>query len=167
MRDGGARAGGLDRHEVAAIYERYGAAILRRCRSIMRTESAADDALQEVFVNLIRYGARYRDAEAKLPWLFRVTDRCCFALLDRNARAPGPVPEVMDTPGPDSSPESRLVLDALSRLQAEERALAVLAFVEERDQGEIGKLMGYSRQTINRRLKSLRSRAAALLEAEP
>lgn len=159
---------GLASPEIRAIYERYGHLLLRRCRAIVRDEAGAEDALQEVFVNLMRYGAAFRDAKAKLAWLYRVADRCCFALLDRRRRAPVPTgeatPERIDASDDPSARHE--VLSALGALDEDERTLAVLAFIEERDQGEIGRILGVSRQTINKRLKHLRVHAAALLQEE-
>ena len=76
--------------EVSNIYERYGALMRRRCRRILRDDALADDALQEAFVNLIRYGAQFRAADAKLRWLYRIVDRCCFGQLDRRRPAESP-----------------------------------------------------------------------------
>lgn len=156
--------GGLNAEEIRSIYERYGHLLLRRCKTILREEAGAEDALQEVFINLLRYGAAFREAESKLSWLYRVTDRCCFAQLDKRKKTPvvdePPKSEVEDSEDPF---ERHAVLSALSSLEAEDRKLAVLAFVEERGQGEIGKILGFSRQTVNKRLKSLRQRAVELL----
>ncbi|MEL6185054.1 MAG: sigma-70 family RNA polymerase sigma factor [Myxococcota bacterium] len=168
-----ARPGGLTRREIEGIYERFGFVLHRRCRALLRDRAAADDALQEVFINLIKYGRAYREVEAKLPWLYRVADRCCFAALDRRAKLPTPMGEPVELPpapveiGEERRLEDRQrVLSMLSQLSPEDRNLAVLAFVEERDQGEIGRLLGFSRQTINKRLKSLRARALEVVEAE-
>ena len=74
--------------EVADAYRRYGSLVLRRCRRILRDDAAGEDALQEVFVRLMRYGHAFHQAESKVLWLYRVADRCCFDLLARRgARA--------------------------------------------------------------------------------
>lgn len=168
---------GLSGDEIRAIYEKYGHLIHRRCRTLLRDEAAADDALQEVFINLIKYGQGFRGAEAKLLWLYKVADRCCYRHLDRGRRLPLPAggPDDLGEPKaandePHNYSEDRLqdrymVMATLGALDAEERDLAVMAFVEERDQGEIAQILGFSRQTINKRLKRLRTRAAELLAA--
>lgn len=155
----------LQRSEIEAIYTTYGSLLARRCRAILRDEGAAQDALQDVFVNLIKYGAGYREATAKLPWLYRVADRCCYRLIEKRQKIPTPVEEEPADEAPRLSAEVRLtLLSALDRLEPEERDLAHLAFVEERSQGEIGDVLGLSRQTINKRLRELRDKAALLLE---
>ena len=78
----------MTEEEVADAYRRYGSLVLRRCRRILRDDAAGEDALQEVFVRLMRYGDAFHQAESKVLWLYRVADRCCFDLLARRgARA--------------------------------------------------------------------------------
>src|SRR5262244_506131 len=71
--------------EVAEAYRRYGSLVLRRCRRILRDPAAGEDALQEVFVRLMRYGRAFHQANSKVLWLYRVADRCCFDLLTRRS----------------------------------------------------------------------------------
>lgn len=135
----------------------------RRCQTLLRSASAADDALQEAFINLIRYGGEYRNAEAKLPWLYRVCDRVCFAHLHRQKRyvvTDGGEPPESSAPTVPHEARSE-VLSLLYALPPRDRELAVMAYVEGRSQGEIGQLTGWSRQTINKRLRAIRERAAA------
>src|SRR5258708_39614871 len=86
--------------EVAEAYRQYGHLVLRRCRRILRGDGGAEDALQEVFVRLWRYGEAFAAAESKGLWLFRVDDRCCFDhLSSRRARAWVPPGDDADLPG--------------------------------------------------------------------
>ena len=149
------------------IYERYGALMRRRCRRILRDDALADDALQEAFVNLIRYGAQFRAADAKLRWLYRLSDRCCFGQLNRRRRVQareqgGELPDVSVPAAPVEARDR--VMRILGALSDMERRLAVLAYVDEFSQGEIGHETGWSRQTINKKLKAIRSKAQRLEE---
>src|SRR5690242_10060674 len=76
----------LSNLEVGEIYRKYGHLVLRRCEVVTRQPALAQDALQEVFVKVMRYGSELRTAEAPLRWLYRVADRCCFDLLSRTKR---------------------------------------------------------------------------------
>lgn len=152
----------LTRQEIEEVYRTYGFHLLRRCRGILKNEAMAQDAFQDVFINLIRYGGGYLEANAKLPWLFRVTDRSCFAHLAKQKKEPSPLE--LDVAAPDVDLLRRqAVVSALEDLDPADQNLAVMAFIEERSQGEIGKALGWSRQTINKRLKKLRGRAEAIL----
>ena len=74
-----------------------------------------------------------------------------------------PAPEAEALPeatAPSVPLESRVeVLGLLRELSNEDRSVVVMAFVEGRSQKEIGKVLGWSRQTINKRVNALRDRA--------
>ena len=156
---------GLSQREVAEVYQRYGHLIARRCRVVLRDAALAEDALQETFVKVMRYGAQLRQADSKLRWLYRVADRCCFDLLRRRSRVVAvPLPAGDDGGPPEELRiESRdLVLRTLSRLSDRDKQIAVLAFVDGLSQGEIAAELQLSRQTINKRLGRIRSGASRL-----
>ena len=160
---------GLDRREIVDIYNTYGALMRRRCRIVLRDEALADDVLQSVFVNLIRYGGSFREVDAKLRWLYTACDRACWALIDRRKRrthrehvyiAPKPAPLTAQLEGRDE------VMRVLASLEPELRDLAVLAYVDGLTQGQIAAKTQFSRQTINKKLKQIRDRALAFVEDE-
>jgi len=162
-------SGGLSDDEVAEIYRAYGHLLLRRCRLRTRDDAAAEDALQEAFVKIMKHGAAYLTAESRLAWLYRVVDNCCFDGFARGREAPV-APEDLDDraftheQGADSS--SRVDVErAFGRLRKSERAVAVLAFVGGLDQGQIAREMGASRQTVNKKLGSIRARLTRWLHA--
>ena len=65
--------------DVESHYLRYGPMVLRRCRTLLRDPAKAEDAMQDVFVSLIRSEDRLRD-EAPGALLLR----------DRDQRLPQP-----------------------------------------------------------------------------
>ncbi len=157
-------AAGLSNAEVAEVYRVYGALVLRRCRLVLRDAALADDALQEVFVKVMRYGAELRTVDAPLRWLYRVADRCCFDLL---AKAKRRRESELDVDLAGAHPEAGLVSrqvwrGLLAKLNDADRQLAVLAFVDELSQGEIADEIGCSRQTVNKRLGLIRERLQKL-----
>lgn len=158
---------GLSRREVADIYQTYGALMRRRCGFVIKSDSLADDVLQTVFVNLIRYGASFRDAESKLAFLYTSCDRACWALIDKRKRRdvreqtyifPKPAPAAERIAHRD------LVLKVLDRLGPDLREMAMLIYVDGVSQGEAGERLGVSRQTINKRVKEMTQIAQKLHE---
>jgi RNA polymerase sigma factor (sigma-70 family) len=75
-------AGGNDR-AFAALYERYHQPLYRYCRSIVRNESDAQDALQSAFAGAFAALRRgQRDAPMR-PWLFRIVHNEAISLIRR------------------------------------------------------------------------------------
>jgi len=160
----------LSAEEVDDLYRRYGFFLQRRCRLILRDPAAADDALQEAFVRLMRKGAGVRAAEHPLRWLHRVVDRTCLDQLRRGkrSRATLPLSAAADLVGahPGVPLEIRdAVLHLLERLSEEDQAIAVLTFVDGMTQELVAGEMGLSRPTVNKRVQAIKLRAERLLGA--
>jgi RNA polymerase sigma factor (sigma-70 family) len=154
----------LTNQEVAEVYRDYGHLLLRRCRLLLRDPGLAEDALQEAFIKVMRYGAELRRVEARLRWLYRVVDRCCFDLMKRRGRlAEVDAPVELIGPHPAIQLELRdAALRLLHRLGDRDRTLAVMAFVDGMSQEAIAGETGWSRQTVNKRLQAIRKRADRL-----
>ena len=154
--------------EVGEAYRRYGGLVLRRCRRILRDPAAAEDALQDVFVRLWRYGDAFREAESKLLWLYRVADRCCFDRLARRgvqaeiSLADQSSALVDETSQTKSIEDREVVMRFLDRFDDRVKQVAVLHYLDEMTQEEIAAATGWSRQTVFKKLAFLRDRAAAL-----
>src|SRR5713101_7526312 len=157
----------MTEEEVAQAYRRYGALVLRRCRRILRDDAAGDDALQEVFVRLMRYGRAFQKADSKVLWLYRVADRCCFDLLARlGTRGEAPLSEaaqdLVPAGGAQAIEDRDVVLRYLAHFDDRLKQIAVLHYLDEMTQEEIAAATGWSRQTIFKKLAFLRDRAQAL-----
>jgi RNA polymerase sigma factor (sigma-70 family) len=155
--------------EVGEAYRRLGHLVRQRCRRILRDDEIAEDAVQNAFVRLWRFLPAYRAASLKLPWMYRVADRCCFDLLARKrSRREQPITTAIGGSGESSAQaleDRELVLAFLERFDEEVQQIAVLLYLDEMSQGEIAESLGCSRQTVNKKIAFLRERALALRAA--
>jgi RNA polymerase sigma factor (sigma-70 family) len=154
--------GPLRQDEVAALYEKYGFLLLRRCRTILRDERLAEDTLHEAFVKIMRNGAAVRDADEPLRWLYRVVDRTAFDAIRKRRRSIEDTKddEVGESAHPSIDIEVRdAVLQLLSELNDEEKEIAMFLFVDGMSQGEIAEEVGVSRVTVNKKVQAIRARA--------
>ena len=155
------RARGLTDAEVVCVYVTYEHALRRRCRVLLRDDALADDAVQDAFVKVIRYGHTLIDTSSRRRWLNRVVDRCCFDILDRRGRrseVPMPSEHVGHrAPGPQLEARS-LARVCFACLRGRDQHIAVLAFVDGLTQTQIADELGVSRQTVNKRLQHIRAR---------
>jgi RNA polymerase sigma-70 factor (ECF subfamily) len=149
-------------------YTKYGHLVLRRCRLILRDPTLAQDAMQEVFLKLFRYGDKLPEAENPLSFVYRTTERVCFDLLRGRARAPD-APEVAPSnPAELVAPRSggyddlEVVIRFLERFDDKMRRLALMHYVDELPQDRIADELGWSRQTVNKKVGQLKKKAEAL-----
>jgi RNA polymerase sigma-70 factor, ECF subfamily len=146
----------LDPEALGDLYERYGYLVHRRCLQLLGSTAEADDALQEVFLRVSRYGHPARANE--LGWLYRVAHNLCFDLLARRRHehpADSATLERLDTrrSGGAGDGDRRAVLGAaLARLDAGVREVGVLHHLGGLTQEEIATTTGFSRRTVGKRL---------------
>lgn len=142
--------------EVAALYQKYGPAVYRRCYTLLRDREAAQDATQEVFGKLLRDQERLAGRDDVLPWIWRVATNHCLNVR-RNARRRGEeeMPDelaVNDIVSVDQVPERQLAQQVLSRFDAETQAVAVGVLVDGMEHQEVADVLGISRRTVLRKL---------------
>src|SRR5438105_8050931 len=67
----------------AALYERYHQVLYRYCRSILRNDADAQDALQSAFTNGLAALQRGQRKAPVRPWLFRIAHNEAISSLRR------------------------------------------------------------------------------------
>jgi len=148
-------------------YRRYGPALLRKARRLLRNEEDARDVLQAVFLEFLARGEEPSD----LALLYRVLTQRCLNLLrdDRNrARLLARETPLLRGPTPLDPDTASLGLDALLKLQrrVDESVMETLVyrFLDEMGLEEIAGTMQVSRKTVQNRLARAQEAWALLLE---
>lgn len=149
------------RREIADLYTKYGAAVLGRCRYLLRDEEAARDASQEVFVRVMRSLATFRSEASPLTWILKIaTNHCLNVIAAKKAKWKDRFREYAQHREEEEigsraiDPErSQIVRALLSRLDLETQQVAVHYYVDEMTQEEIAAQLGRSLPTIRKRIE--------------
>jgi RNA polymerase sigma-70 factor (ECF subfamily) len=153
------------------LYRRHAAAVHARCRYLLRDDDGARDATQDVFVRALRALPELRAAASPTAFLLRMATNHCLN-LQRASRARWRE-EVLrvgrERTERGIEPDAReLVRALLGAAGPEAQEIAVLYFVDELTQAEIGEATGRSLPTVRKRLREFLSAArGALAEALP
>ena len=162
--------------DVESHYLRYGPMVLRRCRTLLRDPAKAEDAMQDVFVSLIRNEDRLRD-EAPGALLLRVATNVCLNRLRGDKRHPEDAHEDdelarriahADDGGGDAESRTlaRSVLGKLfgadDPLAASTRSLAFMHLVDGMTLEEVARESRLSVSGVRKRLRVLKGRLAEL-----
>jgi RNA polymerase sigma-70 factor (ECF subfamily) len=162
--------------DVESNYLRYGPMVLRRCRTLLRDPAKAEDAMQDVFVSLIRSEDRLRE-ESPGALLLRVATNVCLNKLRGERRRPEDAHDDddlalriarADEPGGDA--ESRaLARSVLGRLfggndplAPSTRSLAFMHLVDGMTLEEVAREARLSVSGVRKRLRGLKGRLAEL-----
>jgi RNA polymerase sigma-70 factor (ECF subfamily) len=162
--------------DVESHYLRYGPMVLRRCRTLLRDPAKAEDAMQDVFVSLIRNEDRLRD-EAPGALLLRVATNVCLNRLRGERRRPEDAHDdddlavriaQADDGGGDAESRTlaRSVLGKLfgkdDPLAASTRSLAFMHLVDGMTLEEVARESRLSVSGVRKRLRGLKGRLAEL-----
>ena len=149
--------------DVAALSQRYGPMVLRRCRQLLQADDEALDAAQDVFVRLIERRHRL-DGRYPSSLLYTMATNVCLNLIRDRRRRPATAANdatqleaiaCAELPGGDS--DARLLLDWLfTRHPVSSRTIAVLHYVDGLTLEQVAEQTGMSVSGVRKRLRKLR-----------
>jgi RNA polymerase sigma-70 factor (ECF subfamily) len=158
---------------MALLYQRYGSLIYRFSLRLSRDESIAEEVTQDVFVAILKEGARY-DPRCAAPstWMCAIARRLVWKHLDRRQRhAPMEDSSQQTFPSPNDEPDIALgrnqaiaaVQRGIDELPPEFREVVILCEFEEMKYGEVALVLGVPVGTVRSRLHRAKARLALLL----
>ncbi|MFP4409629.1 MAG: RNA polymerase sigma factor, partial [Spirochaetaceae bacterium] len=154
--------------DVDAYYRRYAPMVMRRCRSVLKNEEAAMDAMQEVFVRLVRKQDELRD-EAPSSLLYTMATNICLNVLRSQGRRPQETVDdevLLSVAGSDDPEETVLSRHFADRLLKDAevgpdavstRTIATYHYVDGMTLEETAELTGLSVSGVRKRLRKLRA----------
>lgn len=148
------------------LFERYGAMVYRRCAAILRSDDAARDAVQEIFLRVIERRHQFRGESSPSTWLYAVATLHCLQLL-RDQTSHRAKLATLEIPDRVSHPEMQLALAQLLEHESEEvRLMVYLHYVDGMTMDEVATTIGYSRKTVTRRVQGFLVAARARAQKE-
>ena len=154
---------------VEATYERYGPMVLRRCRTILRDEEQAVDAMHDTFVRLLKNKTRLRPTGLS-SLLFQMATQVCLNRLRAARRHPEDPDEALLTciaHTEDSEGQalaSRILDRVFAREQPSTRVIATLHLVDGLTLEEVSREVGLSVSGVRKRLRRLERTAQSVAE---
>lgn len=152
----------------AALYEATADDLVSFAYGMLRERAAAEDAVQQAFLELVRAAGRFRgNGEALRVWLFKsVRYRCLDELKRAGRRRERPSHELPDQPvaahhDPGLEPALERALDALSD---KARTMIILRHVVGLSGEEIAAVVGLRRPTVYKALERAEARLRVALE---
>jgi RNA polymerase sigma-70 factor (ECF subfamily) len=164
------RSTGIRDIDIEGYYTRYGPMVLRRCRSLLRDEQAAFDALQEVFLKVLARREHLRgDHPSSL--LYRIaTNTCLNRIRDDRRHDVRQSPDVLHHLAFFEAPEKgllakRLLDYVIGRENDFTRQIAVLYFVDGMTIQEVSATVKLSISGVHKHLAKLRRKIRATGES--
>lgn len=160
------RFSGGDVRAFGKLYARHQSRVYGFCRYLTGDATAAQDLVQESFLRVLRYGAKFDSRSRFSTWLFRVTRNVCNDYLSSRDREADRLSRYADETGTamsyqiDADSRLALVSEALHRLSPAHREVLVLSRFEDMKYADIAELLEITvdavKQRAHRALRELR-----------
>jgi len=153
--------------DIRAWYERFGPMVHRRCKALLRDEEEATEAMQDVFVEVVRRRERL-EVGAPSSFLYRTaTNICLNKIRSRKRRPQDPDTDLLERIAVAPEAEERSVTAALldkifAREQPSTREMAVMHLVDGLTLDEVAVEVGLSVSGVRKRLRVLKEHVAQL-----
>jgi RNA polymerase sigma-70 factor (ECF subfamily) len=160
---------------LAALVDEYSPTLYRVAYSVMRNQADAEDAVQEVFVRVLRHRDSLAEVRDRRVWLIRIVWN---VVLDRKRRAKTR-PETDDVaelsrvlPAGGLTAEERAaaaqhharMLALVEQLPPKEREVLMLSAFDELSSVEIASILGITESSVRSRLFRARNLMADMLQ---
>lgn len=162
----------LTNRDFAELYQKYGPMVLRRCRSILKDEDKAQDAMQDVFVRIIENKCRIKDVCASL---FYVTaTRVCLNKIRSDKLRSGPDFEVISEMMADEfsevehqKVEASVILEGIfAGRDQKDSLIATLHFVDGYTLEETAEQVDMSVSGVRKRISELKKYSLSYMNKE-
>ena len=155
---------------VEELYRKYGPMVLRRCRFLLKNEEMAYDAMQDVFLQVVR---RQKELHADAPssLLYTIATNTCLNIIrsSRKRVQKEMSDSIVEIATFDDFEKRFIAADMLDSIFENEkettRTIAMLHYVDRFTLDETADMVNMSVSGVRKRLRKLREGGLALKEA--
>ena len=155
------------------ILKRYGEQVFNLIAHIVPCKEDAEELTQDVFIKVFRQLSSFKEESSFSTWIYRIATNTALSAARKKKHdtiniednAHGDIPdELLDEALDNDSEEQLLRLsEAIERLNAEERALITLYYMNERPIEEVATIMGLTQSNVKTKLYRTRKKLYLLL----
>lgn len=138
--------------------------LLRYCYMRVRNQSLAEDITQDAFAKFYE-STSYHNQGKELPYLYTIASNLCIDYYRKQKDVISDISEACTVCDETDVILTRVEIEqALDKLELSERELVTLKFISELSDADIGKMLGISRFSVHRRIKSVLKKLREELE---
>jgi RNA polymerase sigma-70 factor (ECF subfamily) len=153
------RAQAGDEAAMVELVKRYSPRLRYFLRKLLSSADGAEDALQDVWLDVLRHLPRLAEPQALRAWIYRIARDRAYGRLRQAHRREQPLDETQladaseaSADDPFSAEDAAAIHAALDRLPAEQREVLVLRFLEDMTYDQIAAVIGCPPGTVRSRI---------------
>ena len=162
-----------DRLAMQVLYARHHVRVFRFVLRLMRDQSAAEDLISEVFLDVWRQAGQFEGRSAVSTWMLAIARFKALSALRRRPDQALDEATAAAIEDPSDDPEISLekkdkgviIRKCLAGLSAEHREIIDLVYYHERSVEEAAAIVGVPENTVKTRMFYARKKLAELLKA--
>ena len=155
------------------ILNRYSGQVFNLIAHIVPCKEDAEELTQDVFIKVFRLLSSFKEESSFSTWIYRIATNTAHsaarkkkhATINIEDNAHGDIPDELLDEALDNDSEEQLqrLSEAIDRLDAEERALITLYYMNERPIEEVATIMGLTQSNVKTKLYRTRKKLYLLL----
>ena len=155
------------------ILNRYSGQVFNLIAHIVPCKEDAEELTQDVFIKVFRLLSTFKEKSSFSTWIYRIATNTALSAARKKKHATiniednthGDIPDELLDEALDNDSEEQLqrLSEAIDRLDAEERALITLYYMNERPIEEVATIMGLTQSNVKTKLYRTRKKLYLLL----
>ena len=163
-----------DKHAMQILFARHNVRVFRFLLRFVGDESAAEDLVSEVFLDVWRQAGRFQGRSQVTTWLLAIARNKAVSALQRRSTEELDEDAAAAIEDPHDNPEAtlqnrqktELLLKCLRQLSAAHREIIDLVYYHEKSIAEVAEIVGIPPNTVKTRVFYARKRIAELMAAQ-
>lgn len=156
------------------LYSRYASKIYGKCLAILKDETLAEDATQEIFMKIFLNLSRFEEKAKFSTWIYSITYNFCIDYLRRKNKQDNIFSddEIEKAPDiPDDIPDEALIemevkqlKNVLDNMPVGDKAILLMKYQDDMSIKEIANVLEKSESAVKMKIKRAKEKAQKLKE---
>jgi len=145
------------------LYKRYSGKVFGKCISILKSESAAEDATQDIFMKILLNLSKFSGKSKFSTWLYSITYNFCIDTIRRRKKDKSVLVDdmSMEHDTADDDIEDRFLMETnvkrlkviLEEVPAGDKTILLMKYQDEMSIKEIGAILEKSESAVKMKIK--------------
>lgn len=145
------------------LYDRYSSKVFGKCFSLLKSETKAQDAAQEIFVKVLLNLSKFSGKSKFSTWLYSITYNFCIDVIRKNKRDVGVLVDDINAYGDEVADdiEDAQILETnvirlkevLNEIPAGDKAILLMKYQDEFSIKDICEILNKSESAIKMKIK--------------
>jgi RNA polymerase sigma-70 factor (ECF subfamily) len=145
------------------LYKRYSGKVFGKCISILKSESAAEDATQDIFMKILLNLSKFSGKSKFSTWLYSITYNFCIDTIRRRKKDKSVLVDdmSMEHDTADDDIEDRFLMETnvkrlkviLEKVPTGDKTILLMKYQDEMSIKEIGGILGKSESAVKMKIK--------------